>query len=79
MTRLAEVVAAAVALLDGVGDMTDPDQLSDEQLEQLAGGAEVMRELYDWDSHGVLPTSVEALTVLGEMMERCGPEDIARD
>ena len=79
MTRLAEVVAAAVALLESQGDATDPDQLSDEQLEQLAGGRLVMEEITAWDAHGVLPTSVEALTVLGEMMERSEPEGITRD
>ena len=67
-TTLTAVIAAAQALLDGVADMTDADQLSDEQLEQLAGGSEIMRQLENWDDHHVLPTTPDALQRLGEIM-----------
>ena len=67
MTRLAEVVAAAVALLDSQGDLCDPDTCDDATLTAIAGGAELMQQLYDWNDHGVLPTRADALQRLGEL------------
>ena len=70
MTSYASVVKAAQAALAAhePSDWSDPDQLSDEQLEALAGPGYAEFEL--WGERSVLPQTIAGLSLLAAVVER---------
>ena len=71
MSTLAAVVAEARMLLDGgIGDATNPDLLSDEQLMALAGGPIAYGEYERWVLNNELPTTVEGLALVEDAITR---------
>jgi hypothetical protein len=69
MTSLTAVIRAAQQALaeQTPPDWSDPDSLSDEQLEAIAGPD--CADVVTWDEHNTLPPSVAGLTLLTHLIE----------
>jgi hypothetical protein len=69
MTTLAAIVKAAQRGLEDQtpADWSDPDSLTDEQLEAIAGPG--CTDVVTWDEQSMLPSSVSRLALLTQLIE----------